>query len=313
VGTLGKTGQLDFSQHFGQHALVVGASTTIGEQFARQLAARGMNVILVARRKELLERIAGEIRVAHGVEARVVAMDVGTDDAVERLGEAMSDVEVGFLVINANLHKVNLSHRMDRRTKLQMLRMNVEVPMLLADRFGALMVERKKGGIVFVNVLNSLSPIDIDGVFQGTKAFLRIFAESLWLEYRRHGVQVSTVLVNGIEGSESYEKKLSPTSRFVTKLIGGSMKPERIVRSALNQVTRSRWICVPDYLFPGEPPRRVVPGDLPQPRRAAGGLVLVEVLRPALERRRGEGGARGGFTQLVRPYGMLYRATVTCQ
>jgi uncharacterized protein len=245
-----KTGRMDFSQHFGQHALVIGASTTIGEQFARQLAARGMNVILVARRKKLLERIACEIRVAHGVEARVIAMDVGTDDAVERLGEATSDLEVGLLVINANLHKVNLSHRMDRRTKLQMLRMNAEVPMLLTDRFGALMVERKKGGIVFINVLNSLSPIDIDGVFQGTKAFLRVFAESLWLEYRRYGVQVSTVLVNGIEGSESYENKLSPTSRFVAKLIGGSMKPERIVRSALNQVARSKWICVPDYLFP---------------------------------------------------------------
>ena len=61
---------MDFRQHFGQHALVIGASTTIGEQFARQLAARGMNVILVARRKEILERIAGEIGVAHGVEAR---------------------------------------------------------------------------------------------------------------------------------------------------------------------------------------------------------------------------------------------------
>ena len=70
---------MDFRQHFGQHALVIGASTTIGEQFARQLAARGMNVILVARRKEILERIAGEIRVAHGVEARVIAMDIGTD------------------------------------------------------------------------------------------------------------------------------------------------------------------------------------------------------------------------------------------
>ena len=56
--------------------------------------------------------------------------------------------------------------------------------------------------------------------------------------------------MNGIEGSESYENKLSPTSRFVAKLIGCSMKPERIVRSTLNQVARRKWICVPDYLFP---------------------------------------------------------------
>ena len=284
---------MDFRQHFGQHALVIGASTTIGEQFARQLAARGMNVILVARRRELLERIAGEIRVAHGVEARVIAMDIGADDAVERLGEATSDVEVGLLVVNANLHKVNLFHRMDRRTKLQMLRMNAEVPMLLTDRFGALMVERKKGGIVFVNVLNSLSPIDIDGVFQGTKAFLRVFAECLWLEYRRYGVQVSTVLVNGIEGSESYNNKLSPTSRFVAKLIGGSDEA-RAHRTFDAQPGRPAQMDLRARLpLPGEPPRRVVPRDLPQPRRASGSLRVVEGLRPPLERRRSEGGTRG--------------------
>lgn len=239
-----------FNQRFGEYALVVGASTTIGEQFARQLASEGMNVLLVARRLSLLERTASEIRNDFGVDARAIAIDLAADDALDRLAEATQDVEVGLLVINANLHKVGLFHAMDRATKLRMVRMNVEVPMLLTDHFGSKMVERKRGGIVFVNVLNSLSPIDIDGIFQGTKAFLRVFAESLWLEYRRHGVQVSTVLVNGIEGSESYENKLSPTSRAVASVIGGSMKPERIVGSALAQVKRGRWVCVPDYGFP---------------------------------------------------------------
>jgi short-subunit dehydrogenase len=78
-----------------------------------------------------------------------------------------------------------------------------------------------------------------------TKAFLRVFAESLWLEYRRYDVQVSTVLVSGIEGSQSYQNKLSPTSRFVAKLIGGSMKPERIVGSALNQVAGAGGFACP--------------------------------------------------------------------
>src|SRR5690606_20918029 len=210
----------------------------------------GMNVVLVARRRELLDRIAGEIEAESGVDARTVAIDLTEDGAVDRLAEETRDLEIGLLVVNANIHKVGLFHAMDRATKIRMLRMNTELPMLLTDHFGGAMVERKRGAVVFVNVLNSLSPIDIDGIFQGTKAFLRVFAESLWLEYRRHGVQVSTVLVNGIEGSESYEKKLSPTSRVVAKVIGGSMKPERIVASALRQFEKGRWLCVPDYAFP---------------------------------------------------------------
>lgn len=241
---------MDFTQHIGKYALVVGASTTVGEQFARQLAARGMNVLLVARRLSLLEKLAEEIERDYAVTARPIAIDLAAEGAIDRLEAATGDVEVELLVINANLHKVGLFHTMDRETKLRMVRMNVELPMLLTDLYGSRMVERKRGGIVFVNVLNSLSPIDIDGIFQGTKAFLRVFAESLWLEYRRHGVQVSTVLVNGIEGSESYERKLSPTSRAVAAVIGGSMHPERIVRSALAQVERGHWVCVPDYGFP---------------------------------------------------------------
>ncbi|NLY93879.1 MAG: SDR family NAD(P)-dependent oxidoreductase [Myxococcales bacterium] len=241
---------MDYQAKFGPYALVAGASTTVGEQFARQLAAKGMNVVLVARRLPLLEKIAGEIREAYGVDARPVAMDLTADDAVDQLAAAVADLEIGILVVNANIHKVGLFHSMDRATKVRMLRMNTELPMLLTDHFGGMMVERGRGAVIYVNVLNSLSPIDIDGIFQGTKAFLRVFAESLWLEYRRHGVQVSTVLVNGIEGSESYEKKLSPTSRVVAKVIGGSMKPERIVASALRQFEKGKWVCVPDYPIP---------------------------------------------------------------
>jgi uncharacterized protein len=241
---------MNFKERFGTYALVVGASTTVGEQFARQLAAEGMDVVLVARRLPLLEQIASEIRAEHGVDARPVAMDLTEDGAVDRLAEATRDLEIGLLVVNANIHKVGLFDAMDRATKVRMLRMNTELPVLLTDHYGAGMVERGRGAVVFVNVLNSLSPIDIDGIFQGTKAFLRVFAESLWLEYRNHGVQVSTVLVNGIEGSESYENKLSTTSRVVAKVIGGSMKPERIVSSALRQIARGRLLCVPDYAFP---------------------------------------------------------------
>ena len=163
---------------------------------------------------------------------------------------AVADIEVGLLVVNANLHKVNLFDKMDLDTKLRMIRMNTEVPVRLVHAFGPPMLERGRGGVILVSSLNCLSPLEIDSVFQGTKAFILLFGESLWAEYRRRGVKVAVTLVNGIEGSESYEKKLSPRSRMVAKLIGGSMPPERIVSSSLLQFERDYPVLVPDFTVP---------------------------------------------------------------
>jgi short-subunit dehydrogenase len=241
---------MDYRTSLGSHALVIGASTTIGEQFARQLAKKGMNVVLVARRQEELERVAADIRREHAVEARVVALDLMEDGAVDRLVAAVSDVEISLLVVNANLHKVNLFDKMDLDTKLRMIRMNTELPVRLVHTLGPPMLERGRGGVILISSLNCLTPLEIDSVFQGTKAFILLFGESLWAEYRRRGVKVAVTLVNGIEGSESYEKKLSPRSRKVAKLIGGSMPPERIVASSLMQFERDYPVLVPDFLVP---------------------------------------------------------------
>lgn len=241
---------MDYRTTLGSHALVIGASTTIGEQFARQLAQKGMNVVLVARRQEELERVASDIRRDHRVEARVVALDLMVDGAVDKLVAAVSDLEISLLVVNANLHKVNLFDKMDLDTKLRMIRMNTELPVRLVHTLGPPMLERGRGGVILISSLNCLSPLEIDSVFQGTKAFILLFGESLWAEYRRRGVKVAVTLVNGIEGSESYEKKLSPRSRKVAKLIGGSMPPERIVSSSLEQFERDYPVLVPDFVVP---------------------------------------------------------------
>ena len=159
-------------------------------------------------------------------------------------------MEISLLVVNANLHKVNLFDKMDLDTKLRMIRMNTELPVRLVHTLGPPMLERGRGGIILISSLNCLTPLEIDSVFQGTKAFILLFGESLWAEYRRRGVKVAVTLVNGIEGSESYEKKLSPRSRKVAKLIGGSMPPERIVASSLTQFERDYPVLVPDFLVP---------------------------------------------------------------
>ena len=231
---------------YGPWALVVGASATVGEQFASQLGAKGMNVAMVARRKERLDTLAAEISTAHGVETRTIALDLMEETAIERLRDATGDLEIGFLVINANRHQVGDFDLMSIDDKRAMVRMNFEMPVAISHYYGADMVERRRGAIVMLNEVNCLSPLGFDAVFQGTKAGLRVFCESLWLEYRRSNVRVASVHLSGIEESESFNAKISPTRRRFIKMLGVSMQPRVIVAQALKQLDRGKLILVPD-------------------------------------------------------------------
>jgi short-subunit dehydrogenase len=232
------------------YALIVGASTTVGAEFARQLAERGFSLVLVARRQNLLDDLATEIRAVSQVDVQTRATDLFEEAAVGQLIESTRSLCVEFLVCNANLHRVGLFEELDLEIKLRMLRMNSELPVRLAHAYGPGMVKRGRGNIVFVNALNCLTALDIDSVFQGTKSFLLVFGESLWAEYRRHGVGVGVAMVSGIEGSESYEKKLSDVKRQIVRWAGASMRPQRIVREALEQLDLGECVLIPDGSLP---------------------------------------------------------------
>lgn len=231
---------------YGKWALVIGASATVGEQFARQLGEKGMNVAMVARRKEQLDTVAAEIKAAHGVETRTIALDLLDETAIDQLRDETADLEIGFLVINANRHTVGHFDLTSIEDKRIMTRMNFEMPIVLTHHYGADMVERKRGAIVMLNEVHCLSPLDFDAVFQGTKAGLRLFCESLWAEYRKSNVHVASLHLSGIEESESFNAKISPTRRRLIKLIGASMEPRAIVEGALKQLDRGKMILVPD-------------------------------------------------------------------
>lgn len=242
--------QASYQQRYGDNALIVGASATIGEQFARQLAAKGMNVYLVARNEKRLNRIAEEIRNQSNVEAHVIALDLLAEDALERLFASTSHIHISFLVVNANLHKIDHFNTMSVERKLHMLQMNTLMPTLLCHHYGPAMTAKGQGGILLVSAMNFLMGLEMDAVFQGSKAYVSIFAESLWLEYRREGVHVASALMNAIEGSASYEAKTSQFSRQLLKRIGISMRPQRIVARCLTGFEKSRHLIIPDYPVP---------------------------------------------------------------
>ncbi|HEB91140.1 MAG TPA: SDR family NAD(P)-dependent oxidoreductase, partial [Deltaproteobacteria bacterium] len=131
-----------FRQSYGPFAVVVGASEGLGAAFAQELASRGMDLLLLARRKTLLERLAAEIRSHHGVEVRCLPIDVVASDLGQQIEEAIRDLEVGLLVYNAAFAPVGpFLERSDDELR-RVAAVNMVGPMLFVRRLAPAMCRR---------------------------------------------------------------------------------------------------------------------------------------------------------------------------
>ena len=186
----------DLRERYGPWALVAGASDGIGEAFARQLAAAGLNVLLLARREATLAALAAELRSAHGIDARCVVADLMRDKLLDRLRAASDGLEVGLLICNAGaVH--GAAPFLDRPVDaaLGLVALNCRTPVLLAHHFGGPMRERGRGGIMLLSSLSSLSGAGLTATYNATKSFDMIFAEGLWHELKPAGVDAMCLMV----------------------------------------------------------------------------------------------------------------------
>ena len=176
-------------QRYGEWALVTGASAGIGMEFARRLAADGVNVALVARRVDRLEQLAAELG-QRGVQTRVVAADLERDGAVERIEQIVADLPIGILINNAGFSMVGRFDRIPREKILGMIRVNCLAVAGLTHAFLPAMKARGRGAIVIVSSIAGYQPIGYAGTYGATKAFDLMLAEALWVENRGSGVDV---------------------------------------------------------------------------------------------------------------------------
>ena len=176
-------------------ALVTGASSGIGAAIARELAARGHGLTLVARREERLRTLADELAGQHGVRAETIAADLGEEparDAIEaELAELGLTVEV--LVNNAGFGGFGPFADQDRERELAMLRLNVEAVVDLEARFLPAMVERGRGAVINIASTAAFQPIPDNATYAATKAFVLSHGEAVHEELRGTGVTLTTV------------------------------------------------------------------------------------------------------------------------
>jgi len=189
-----------FGDRYGPWAVVAGASVGIGAEFCRQIAAHGVDVVLVSRSADKLEALAAELQSVHGVETRVVAIDLAAPGAERDLFAATDALDVGLFVYNAGADTFN-TYFLDLPAEAWhgMVRRNCVVPLMASHHYGATMVEKKRGGILLVTSGAAWAGGGRLTTYGGTKAFDLVFGEGLWAELRRDGVDVLSLVVSATD------------------------------------------------------------------------------------------------------------------
>jgi uncharacterized protein len=184
-----------FLRQYGPWALVTGASSGIGAEFARQLARQGFHVALAARREDLLNEIGTELSRDFGVETRSIVVDLSEDTGVDRLGSAVADLDIGLVVSNAGTGNPGHFLHQDHEEQLRLFRLNALSHLNVARLFGQRLVRRGGGGLLLGGAMGAAKGIPFSANDAGAKAFVQSLGESLHVELRRQGVHVMTLVV----------------------------------------------------------------------------------------------------------------------
>lgn len=187
---------LAFADRYGPWALVLGASHGIGASFARQIAERGLSVVLVARHADKLEVTAQEIRDVTGVDVRTLAVDLTAADMLDRLQAGTRDLDVGLVVYNAGgTDAVGRFVEGPLARPAMIVQLNCVGPVQVCHHFGGRLLERGRGGLILLSSIAGTCGTAGTVTYSATKAFDLVLAEGLWAELHPLGVDVLGLVV----------------------------------------------------------------------------------------------------------------------
>ena len=244
-----------FQERYGPWALVAGASAGLGEAFSRELAARGLNLVLIARRPEPLKRLAEELRGTHSVLVREAVLDLSQADLSEVMEKLTAGLEVGLLVYNA-AHSV-IGPFLDRplAEHLRVVDVNCRGPLVLSHLLGGAMALRGRGGIVLMTSLAGSQGNPWLATYAASKAFNLVLGEGLWAELGDWGVDVvacragATRTAGFLASRPKRTVPLTPAEQVVDEALGALGHGPSVVAGGMNRVAA--------FLFGRLLPRRV--------------------------------------------------------
>lgn len=253
--------------------LITGASAGLGAGFARAYAARGENLVLVARDGERLAALARELTAAHGIRARVLAQDLAAPGAVPAVIGALAadDIKVTKLINNAGFGLNGPFVELDGATQARMIDLNCRVPVELAHALAPAMVARRRGGILNVASTAAFQPGPWMAVYYASKAFLLSFSEALHEELKDSGVKVAA-LCPGPTKTEFFARAEMGETKLSRHLAGD---PAQVVSDGIAALEANQAVKVSGVLnaamagsvrFAPRPLARLIAGSLQRPR-----------------------------------------------
>jgi len=183
---------MNFDKKYGPWALVTGAAAGLGKEFAYQLAARGIHVILTARRESQLHHVAAECQKL-GVDTQVVVADLLDPNAPHAIAQAVEDKDIGLLVNNAGFGVIGAFWKADAQQQIDMTYLNCVAVVAIARTFLPRIVKRGRGGIITVSSVAGFQPMPYFASYGASKAFDLMLGEGIWAELHGTGVDALTL------------------------------------------------------------------------------------------------------------------------
>lgn len=222
----------------GKTALVTGASVGIGAAFARELASRGMSLVLVARDEARMQKLAAELKQKYGTAVQVAPADLSLPAAAKQVEEATAGRDVDLLVNNAGFMSCGPFEEQDPAKEEAEVMVNVAALVGLTHAFLPGMLKRGAGGVVNVASIAAFQPIPHLAVYAATKAFVVSFSAALWEECRGRGVRV-VGLCPGTTSTELFDRAAAPQAA-----LGKARTSEQVVATALSALDAGRCLAV---------------------------------------------------------------------
>ena len=225
------------------YALVTGASKGLGKFFARALAARKHNLILVARSKDKLEAVANELRNSEGISAEPLESNLAAPAAGLQLARELHerDLRIDLLVNNAGFGERGEFVQLPLERQLEMIYLHNTAVVELTYQLLPAMIEAGQGGIINVSSMAGFQPVPYAALYSATKSFLTTFSMALREELRPSGVKVVTVCPGRLRADP--EEEMSQEKR--QKVPGGEQAHEAVVNETLKKLDSGGGLVIP--------------------------------------------------------------------
>ncbi|MFC1558202.1 SDR family NAD(P)-dependent oxidoreductase [candidate division KSB1 bacterium] len=227
-------------------ALITGATSGIGAVFAEKFAARGYELIITGRRKDLIEKTADNIRTNYNIDVTVIIAELSDDNDIDSLVSTIKDTEnLEILINNAGFGKKNNFLEEDITTHEKMLKVHCLATMKLTYAALPVMIKNKKGTIINVSSIAGLFPLPKSPVYSATKSFINIFSESIHLELKGTGVRIQA-LCPGMTRTDFHTRiGLEESEVYKDKGLRKAMSAEEVVEESLKCLKKNKVICIP--------------------------------------------------------------------